>query len=677
MHTRNATRRYLPLLSALVFAAGCGGSTSGSAPDAAVGVDADGDAAPIDVAMVAPDAAVVTPDATILAPDAAADAAVPAESLADRLAALGAEPCADEPAFLCGTLEVPADHGAPPGGSTFPFAFGVRPATGASQGALVVVEGGPGLSGTADLDDLTWADERLSAHFDLVYFDLRGVRDSGALTCPEAEAAFAGANFHATDAASRVALGDAAAAFSAACAVEMGRTPAELVLFNTQQAVEDLDSLRAALGFETLTMYGLSYGTQFAQTYTTAHPERVRRLAIDGVVDLTRTDVDYGVDVWGAVEDVLGRTLAARPDAGAQFDAVVATLNGGPAAVEFPLADGSTRARTFTLADLDSLVNLAMYDPWSRAIFLRALAGTRPGGPAALDFRPLRRMLDGYAGIESETDVPYADDSFSNAEYYTITCNDYGRPAAGVSAYLDACAAAMTPASRTAEGCYSELPCATWPSAPDLMPRPPAFNTSVPVLIVNADADIATPVRHGRAVLEGLHAAGADVHEVAVSGGQHVMWGWDTCVTDAIDGFLLAADGSATADATCDAGVVGPYLDLSPATAAEYTTGEVMALSIVNELRALPDFPGPTAWGCDGGGALDIDEDGAITLDACAFVDGLTVDGTGLYDAETDALSFTVTVGGAGGHTGEIEYGEDESGYAVSGTWDGVTLGGT
>ena len=44
-------------------------------------------------------------------------------------------------------------------------------------------------------------------------------------------------------------------------------------------------------------MYGLSYGTQLAQTYVAAHPEAVRAVVLDGALDLTRPMLDYDLGV--------------------------------------------------------------------------------------------------------------------------------------------------------------------------------------------------------------------------------------------------------------------------------------------------------------------------------------------------------------------------------------------
>ncbi|MCB0108190.1 MAG: alpha/beta fold hydrolase, partial [Caldilineaceae bacterium] len=47
----------------------------------------------------------------------------------------------------------------------------------------------------------------------------------------------------------------------------------------------DLDEVRAALGYETINIYGASYGTRAALTYLRMFPEHVRTVTLDAVVD--------------------------------------------------------------------------------------------------------------------------------------------------------------------------------------------------------------------------------------------------------------------------------------------------------------------------------------------------------------------------------------------------------
>lgn len=54
---------------------------------------------------------------------------------------------------------------------------------------------------------------------------------------------------------------------------------------STANVARDLDRLRAAVGDEALTYYGISYGTQIGQTYVNLFPENVRAVVVDGVLD--------------------------------------------------------------------------------------------------------------------------------------------------------------------------------------------------------------------------------------------------------------------------------------------------------------------------------------------------------------------------------------------------------
>ncbi len=62
---------------------------------------------------------------------------------------------------------------------------------------------------------------------------------------------------------------------------------ADSALYSTPIAVDDLEEIRAALGYEKLNLYGISYGTRFAQVYLRRHPQRVRTLVLEGVLAMS------------------------------------------------------------------------------------------------------------------------------------------------------------------------------------------------------------------------------------------------------------------------------------------------------------------------------------------------------------------------------------------------------
>jgi pimeloyl-ACP methyl ester carboxylesterase len=58
---------------------------------------------------------------------------------------------------------------------------------------------------------------------------------------------------------------------------------ANLSLYTTSIAADDLDDVRAALGYPKLVLYGGSYGTQFYLDYARRHPETVESIVLGGV----------------------------------------------------------------------------------------------------------------------------------------------------------------------------------------------------------------------------------------------------------------------------------------------------------------------------------------------------------------------------------------------------------
>jgi pimeloyl-ACP methyl ester carboxylesterase len=496
-------------------------------------------------------------------------------SLGDRLAALGATPCDFDPEFLCGEIDVPVDH-ASSGGPTQPFAFAARVADDATPlGTLVSVEGGPGFSGIDTHDDWSSVDPVLRARFDLLTFDLRGVVRSTSLDCPEASSAWYSTAPRGATASEQQMLVASAQAYASACPLEAGFDAAALATYTTAQAAEDLEVLRVALELDDLTIYGLSYGTQLTQTYVRAHADHVRAVVLDGVIDLTFTELQYATSFNDAANSVLDRVLAACAadarcaadlgDPAAAYDAIATQLDAAAAAVTFPLPEGGTRARAFTRGDLDALTAVAVGDADGRSALLRALAAAR----VRADFVPLRRLLDDLGGVDPDTDR-YVVEGFSDAVYYTFTANDYGRPANGASDYVAGAAPILAAKPRSITNYFGDLPMTIWPGAPAELPRPAAFAPGIPVLIVTSDADVATPARQGDAVLAALRAAGNPVLGVAVTGGHHVMVGDDACTDATATAFLLdpfAATAGAPGDVRCDAGLIAPYAPLSLAAA--------------------------------------------------------------------------------------------------------------
>jgi hypothetical protein len=91
--------------------------------------------------------------------------------------------------FTCITFAVPLDHFDPANTETISIAFGLLRATGKREGLYVTAVGGPGASGLQSADSYTEGFEpAVHEHFDVVFFDQRGVGQSGGWQCVNAAA---------------------------------------------------------------------------------------------------------------------------------------------------------------------------------------------------------------------------------------------------------------------------------------------------------------------------------------------------------------------------------------------------------------------------------------------------------------------------------------------------------
>ena len=207
------------------------------------------------------------------APPSAAPSATPSPTaVAGGWSVVKSEKCPDSTRFECVTLAVPRDHFVA-GGPTWNVTYAIQKAKGKRLGTYVTIVGGPGGSGISVAESYTDYDpESIPEHYDMVYLDQRGIGLSGPVQCPAATAAFYASTARPQDPAQAAAAGKAASDYVTACLAEAGTKTEDLPYYATRQAVEDLEAVREHLGVDKLYLYGESYGTQFVQTYATAHP---------------------------------------------------------------------------------------------------------------------------------------------------------------------------------------------------------------------------------------------------------------------------------------------------------------------------------------------------------------------------------------------------------------------
>jgi pimeloyl-ACP methyl ester carboxylesterase len=199
-----------------------------------------------------------------------------------------------EEKLRCGTLMV-LEESTDPAGRTIPLRFVVLPATdgGHESDAVIYLVGGPGLGATESAPFLTERLGELRTSRDVILVDHRGSGGSNPLHCdmsPEEtlEALFS-ARFRERTLKKCLATLEADPRF-----------------YRTIEIADDLDAVRSALGYETLDLVGVSYGSRLALVYLRRYPEHVRTISLRGAASPAG---DLLTEIGEASEDVMIRLL--------------------------------------------------------------------------------------------------------------------------------------------------------------------------------------------------------------------------------------------------------------------------------------------------------------------------------------------------------------------------------
>src|SRR4030095_15183759 len=110
----------------------------------------------------------------------------------------------------------------------------------------------------------------------------------------------------------------------------------------------------------------------------------------------------------------------------------------GPISFKFPLANGRLQNRRFTFSDLEYVAASQLYGESDRMMFTRALAAYANNG----EIVTMARLLYIDLVVDPQTLDIIPDDSWSDAIFYAVECQDYGYPGATpdqrAESYLDA-----------------------------------------------------------------------------------------------------------------------------------------------------------------------------------------------------------------------------------------------
>ncbi len=433
---------------------------------------------------------------------------------------------APPPAGLqCGYVDAPLRYHENPA----PAAQHVRlaitrlPAIGVKKGSVVVIPGGPGLPGINPPIAEQGAAWKLQQSYDIIGYDPRGVGQSiPKISCQLMESEetpspdendIPGAEKQARD-------------MVAACIKQTGADVVQHI--GTHEAVNDLDTLRRALGEPALTAVAYSYGTKVAELYAERFPKKTRALVLDGVMDLNEDDFTQRINQERGYQqsflrfaDYCEKTsscqLTSEPNRAIQlYHEMLRKLHDTPFVTRSGYEISADDVITLTR-------NLLLWrERWPE--LARAL-----------------RKIDAGAADDEVTDLidesytPDADDALT-----VITCADVAQPSVDKQLLRRQRQQINTTASFPNYLPLHEYPletCDFWPYPGKDKPRAPQLSAALPPLLFVAQRyDPATPYRNAREM-----AAAFKSPLITREGDGHtlVLMGANSCVDDAVVDYLL------------------------------------------------------------------------------------------------------------------------------------------
>lgn len=374
----------------------------------------------------------------------------------------------------CGTLEVLENPADPKGRK---IGLRVAKVRAISQrkfpDPLFLLAGGPGSAATDLYAQAAPVFGRILRDRDIVLVDQRGTGESNALICQLDEEELLRTN------------GEVIEAETKRC-LEALSSHADVAYYTTSVAVQDLDRVRAALGYDRINLYGSSYGTRVAQHYLRKFPNRTRAVILDGVVAPdTALGPGIALDAERALNSIFERCerdAACKEhfgDPAVAYRALRTSLQAKP--VKVILADPSTgepEEMEFGPLHLATVLRLATYTSEEAALLPLALDLAHRNGnftPLAGQFLLMsRRVGDQLAygmhnAVVCTEDVPFYEPG-------TIDRNELAATFLGTT-QLDA---------------LQNL-CKGWPRGPLDADLRESVRSDVPVLLLSGGNDPVTP----------------------------------------------------------------------------------------------------------------------------------------------------------------------------------------
>lgn len=428
-------------------------------------------------------------------------------------------------AAQCAQLTVYEDRAAA-SGRQLTLDIVVLPATGSSNvveaDPLFLLAGGPGQSATEVYPNAAFLFAGVNRTRDIVLVDQRGTGEEAGFACENLEDESLPADLP----------DEAVVGLLEACRAELAER-ADLSQYTTDAFVADLDEARAALDYDTINLYGASYGTRAALTYMRRFPERVRSVVLDAVagpelvlfLQMPR-DGRRSLDLVFARCEADEGCRAAFPDVRAEYDALLERLRTPrPIAIADPLTNEPVEFQ-LTADRLSQFIFNSLYS----AEFQSLLPLLIHHAHETDDFAPL--IVQGLAVGESTGVYP--------GLLYAVACNED-------APLIDAQAAAGLQTG-TGFAPFAErfaAICESWPRAAIAADFRQPLQSDTPALLLSGEFDPVTPPEYAASVAAGL----TNSRHLIIPGYGHGVISVG-CMPDVVAEFIRTADPAAL-DVSC------------------------------------------------------------------------------------------------------------------------------
>ena len=382
---------------------------------------------------------------------------------------------------------------------------------------LFFLTGGPGQAATESFLSLQAAFRDINRERDIVLVDQRGAGQSNPLRCD-----FPDETIFDDDADVQPLLED--------CLAGLDADPR---LYTTSIAMQDLDQIREALGYEQINLYGVSYGTRAALTYIKMYPDRVRVVILDGVVPQQLSlGLDVAADAQRALELIFARCKMDKPctenfpDLSTRFDEILSALETEPVLVRVahPIT-GEPIEFDFTHEMFAVVMRFYSYSPETVALMPLLISTAE----------------EDYSRLASQYLILTGDltESISNGMGYSVQCAE------------DLPFFTSEEATLAGEGTYLgdmisvglRAICETWPRGDVPADFKDPVQSDLPVLLLSGEHDPVTPPVYAELAAETLPNS---LHLIAPGQGHNVIL--RGCIPDLAETFLAngALDGLET-----------------------------------------------------------------------------------------------------------------------------------